>query len=256
MVRAGKEFKAWKFFLLTHSRQIKGFPWQALFTHPDSQLSFREELSSHRAEGSSSLSCGAHSEVSASQHCRTLLHTAAPCSAPLLGAKGSPAPHFWRLLVRAGWSASDLTSIIPVSWSCCGKLQKQQRKTPEAATAHSLELFTGAWDGRNTAHQNYICMVFVLSQYIAVKEFIPLHWLWRDPQGTGQCIPDVNTCIACMSPTWMFKAKRTVQKQKNLSLPNGLRKWQQTLHATNRGIWEAEGKKIVSRAPVFVLARG
>lgn len=134
----------------------KAFPGKCCSHIPILSLHL-EELSSHRAEGSSSLSCGTHSEVSASQHCTALLHTAVPCSAPLLGARGSPAPHFQRLLVRAGWSVADLTRIIPVSWSCWGKLQKQLRKTPEAATAHSPELFTGAWDGRNTALQNHFC---------------------------------------------------------------------------------------------------
>lgn len=126
MVRAGKEFKAWKFFLLTQGKS-KAFPGKCCLHIQLLSFHLEKELSSHRAEGSRSLSCGTH-EVSASQHCTMLLHTAVSCSAPLLGAKGSPAPHFWRLSVRAISSrpGKHHTSFMELL-----------RKTPEAAKENS-----------------------------------------------------------------------------------------------------------------------
>lgn len=116
LVRAGNEFKGWKFLLLTHSGRVNGFPWQVLFTHLDSQPSFRKGAapSSHRAGESCSPSSGTRVEVPA------LLSTSAGCE----GITGVPC--LPGLLVRAGQAAGNLAGIAPVSWSSKGKLQKPQ----------------------------------------------------------------------------------------------------------------------------------
>lgn len=113
--------KARKFLLLTHSGQVKGFPWQVLLTHLSSELSFRKGfvLSSHRA----GLNCFPSSGVPApspAQH----------YSAPWLGAKGFPV----------------LSTATGQSWPGSGESGKhhtssmeQQGETPEAA-ACSLKL--------------------------------------------------------------------------------------------------------------------
>lgn len=161
LVRAGKEFKACKFLLLTHLGQVKGFSWQVLFTHPDSQLSFREAiaLSSHRAEESHFLSSGTCSKVPISQCCTALLSLSQHlCWVQ----RNHQFPVFWGCWSElAELLAADLASIIPVSRSSRGKLQKQQQLT---AWSCSQEHGMG---GIQLTKTTSAVVVLALSQYRA-----------------------------------------------------------------------------------------
>lgn len=137
--------------MLTHSGRVRGFPWQVLFTHPDSQLSFGEGVppSSHRAEESRFLSCGTRSEVPASQRCTALQYHSCPLLSTSAGCKGITSSPFSKAAGQS-WLSTSRPGKRHTSF------MEQQRKTP-AAAAHSLELLTGPWDWRDPAHQNPIC---------------------------------------------------------------------------------------------------
>lgn len=129
--------KARKFLLLTHSGQVKGFPWQVLLTHLSPQLSFRKGvvLSSHRAGLNCFPSSGACSEVPAPPPLHSITQHHCRVQRDLQS--------YPQLLVRAGQTAMNLASITPVPWSSKGKRGNSRNSSSQPGAAFR----TMSWEG-------------------------------------------------------------------------------------------------------------